>query len=397
MAFLKNIRGLFGQRSERPQRSDVERENVYPLPDKREALAAEQLYDLHPALGAVIDDFVETAACAEFKVYYRDSQDDEVEIPNHPFVQLLNDPNVEDTRFEFLSYTFWHQFMGGNAYWLLRGNAQGELTDMFNLDPSSVRRDPRSSYPWGYQYMVSGREKFYSFYEICHHRFPTYRDLFYGEGKVGRVEKLANLDLAMIDTQWSMFRKSVAIPAVVVHLPRDMQQKPYDEFKREFKALFARGSGSDGTAFVRDLDESTGVKGFVERVGLIEEEASYNVSREKNIEGIMMGVGAALGMYSKTSTEAHSRVAQGRFLSRLWRLLVMNQQAISKHILPLMGTGIYGRYVDPRLDEMRDLLLKAQAAEKVPMTADEKRAVTFGLEPIENFGEDVNAFINEST
>ena len=64
-------------------------------------------------------------------------------LKEHPLYDLLQNPNGDETRFQFMHSSVKDYFVNGNVYWYKYDNGAGDTTALFRLDPNKVtiRRD----------------------------------------------------------------------------------------------------------------------------------------------------------------------------------------------------------------------------------------------------------------
>ena len=116
------------------------------------------------------------------------NDDEDEEVLDSPFLNLLNHPNSFMTGFALREALWTDLELTGNAYIELAGmTPRGLPTEMYRLNPSRVTVLPdRHTFIRGYRYTVNGRsvEPDYAPEEIVHLKYANPNDEFYGCGVI---------------------------------------------------------------------------------------------------------------------------------------------------------------------------------------------------------------------
>jgi HK97 family phage portal protein len=94
-----------------------------------------------------------------------------VEEVDHPLTELMNDPNPYWTRSQLMGATLLSLNVRGNAYWLKKRGAYGEVTELWWMPHwmiFPVWDNDGSTFISKYKYVVNGKSIFYSVDDIVH-------------------------------------------------------------------------------------------------------------------------------------------------------------------------------------------------------------------------------------
>ncbi|MBN1563479.1 MAG: phage portal protein, partial [Anaerolineae bacterium] len=367
-------------------------------PEIGEAAKYAGVYMASPWVYVAVNRIAEASALVQFRVFERKSAagdavageversegevatHGDVEIPDHPFEQLLRRPNPFMSRFELIEQTVGNLEIHGNAYWFLAGEPGGTPQELWPLRPDrvSIVPDPQRGVR-GYIYEVDGRQIPLEAAEVVHFRRWHPSNDYYGLSALEAARLAVESDRAMSDWNRRYFGEGMAVPAGIVAIRDRVNDADFERLKREWRASY--GGRERKTAFLR------GAAVEWHNVGLSQHDMDFLNARRFNREEIFQIFGIPVGMFSENATEANALVGERVFIERtLWPKLVRIAEKITTDLLPFYGTGhgagLTGRFDDIRPQDQQTRLEEIRVARDV-LTVDEMRARYFQLGPIQ--------------
>ncbi len=378
MPWYTPLINTFKRQSHNPEAEVLATINPIPRQSWNDLQASGVTHRDQPYVALALDTVSETCAASDYGVYTQVSGE-RIEVSDHPFTELLRNPNPIDSDFELLQRTFQMIDAFGNAYWWLAGDNAGMPSEIWSLPPGRMRIEPDpttrvKSYVWEY----AGQVKRFHHLEIVHFARPHLDDDWYGKPLLKAIQHEIETDILMARYQRDFFNSDVAVPAGAFLLPASLSNDRFKEFITEALALFS--GGKRRTLFARATVAGEPID--YKRWGLDYQEMEFIKSREQNRQVILERTGIPLGLLSENSTEANAKVSERRFASGNYYRQVRVARRITKDILPFYGAGFEFRFEDVRYSDATQLLAMKQASEGI-LSPDEQRQEFFGLEPIE--------------
>jgi HK97 family phage portal protein len=364
-------------------------------PEMGQAAHYAGVYMASPWVYVAVNRIAEAAALVPFRIYARPvgagrtsspgslsasregeySADGDIEIPNHPFEQLLNHPNALMSRFELIEHTIGSLEIHGNAYWFLGGEPGGLPQEIWPLRPDRVtivpdaRRGVR-----GYVYEVDGRQIPLEAAEVVHFRRWHPANDYYGLSALEAARLAVESDRAMADWNRRFFGEGLAVPAGIVAIKDRINDADFERIKQEWRAAY--GGRERKTAFLR------GTSAEWHNVGLNQHDMDFLNARRFNREEIFQIFGLPVGLFSENATEANALVGERVFIERtLWPKLVRIAEKITADLLPFYGAHLAGRFDDIRPQDRAQQFEEMRLAQGI-LSVDEMRARYFGLGPL---------------
>lgn len=380
MPWYSNLFKIFKRRGREDITAEArQRADSYPTRNVMRSISYVQMASQHNVVRTSIDDIAENCAVEPLRIYTRVNGELR-EVVDHPLVQLLDNPNVEDTGFQLMRQLFADRLIYGSAYWFLAADSDGGLQSIIRLDPARVSVVPHPEYVISHYLYEDGGERI-QLNPMQVVEFPMLKitSNWYADSplEAGRAE--IETDMAMARWNRALFGENVGIPAGIWTLPADLNQKMYEAAVQKIEQLH---NGQVRTAIVQASTDGGGDTRFVAS-GLDHEKLTYNESRSANRQWIMERLGIPTGMKSEASTEAHARVAERRFNTKIHVHHRDVSEVITKRILPLYGTGFKAMFKDARTADMEQLKRKKEAMDGVG-TVNEMRRELFAWEPLPN-------------
>jgi HK97 family phage portal protein len=292
-----------------------------------------------------VDMVSQAVAVGQSEVFFGEQR-----VVDHPFLDLLKNPNPVVDGFQFLEATASDYQIFGNAYWWMRGGSDGRPAELWRLRPDRVKRIPKTG---EYVYVLDTERVVFHPAEIMHLSSYSATDDWFGDSRLTGARLEISTDYAMALYQNKFFGKNVAVPAGMWLLPESLSADKYQETKAEIEEMYG---GDRRTAVVRASVDGEPVS-FV-AAGLKQEDMAFTEGRKFNRQVIYETMGIPTGMLSESSTEAHARVSERRFNEGIYYFHVRLAAAINKNVMPFYGTGQEFRFKDVRTID-KDVLQSA--------------------------------------
>jgi HK97 family phage portal protein len=333
MAWYSKIANLF-KKSEPPAQAAYDTRSYEYQPPM---LTYGQMYRDQAHVHLAVNMVSQPAACGEPQVVLKGSNSP---IIDHPFIELLENPNPTKSQFEFLEDTFSDFQIFGNAYWWLIGGPDGLPLEMWRLRPDRVKRIPATG---DYVYWLDAVRIVFNPFEIMHMPAYSATDDFFGDSRLKAAEMEILSDYYMAKYQKDFFGKNLAVPAGIWLLPESLPDPKFKETKQEIIEMYG---GQRRTAIARASIDGQEVK-FV-GAGLEQQDMQFKEGREFNRGVIFQDLGIPTGMLAESSTEAHARVAERRFNEGIYYYHHRLSSRVNKDIMPFYGVGQVFQFKDVR-------------------------------------------------
>lgn len=317
-----------------------------------------QSYEGAPYVYVAINRIAEACALVPMELHQM-KNGQRVRLEQHPFLDLLENPNPTTSRFELLEQTVGFLELTGNAYWYIVGDERGLPGEIWVLRPDRVTIVPDANrYIKGYLYEVNGQQIPLEAIEVVHFkRWHPYND-YYGLSALSAARSAIHSDRAMAQWNANTFGRDHGIPSGILNIKENVQDRDFERIKHEWSSAY--GSGQRRTAFMRG--------GHMEwiNVGLSHTDMDFLQGRKANRDEILHIFGVPLGILSENATEANATVAERIFIERtLYPKLQRLAQRITQELLPFYGTGYSAHFEDIRPTDTSLRLAEIQAAQTV--------------------------------
>lgn len=381
MAWYSKLLPTFKKQSHNPEAKALVTVNPIPRQSWMDLEASGYTHRDQPYVALALDTISEICAGAGYGVYTQ-SAGEWVEVSDHPFTQLLRQPNPIDSDFELLQRMFQQLDAFGNAYWWLAGDGDGMPSEIWTIPPARMRIEPDAkTRVKNYVYEHAGMVRQFHHLEVVHFARPHLDDDFYGKPLVKAAQNEIESDILMARFQRDFFNKGVALPAGAFLVPSSLSDDRYEEFKTELS--YEHGAGKRKTLVARASVGDEKLEYL--RMGFDYQEMEFIKSREANRQVILERMGMPLGLLSENANEAHARVAERRLAANCYYRMMRVARRITKDILPFYGDGFEFRFEDVRWGDATQLQAMVNASQGV-LSPDEQRQKYFGLEPLEGNG-----------
>lgn len=333
-------------------------------------------------VATAVDRIASRAAAAEMWVEH--PADKLKRFADHPILDLLGPrgvPSDDTDAFEFWE-THYSNFLGmGNVYWWWENTSArvGAPSAVHHLEPNKVRivpgRDRRVSY---YLYEHMGQQRKLYPYEITHFRRTNPESRYYGMSMVQAIIRELRSDRSMVDWNQQFFSEDVAVPAGIIVIPADTDDKERDRLADE---LSGRYGVRRRTAVLRAEVGSTAYY----QAGLAPHDMDFKDGRLLSRQVVYEALGLPLGLLSEASTEAHARVAERQFahVIGIWQRRTaskINSDAMGFWPLPSMRQVAFEDLAQKNVDWDREL--KRVEAMSGVFLPNEIRQQVFNAQPL---------------
>jgi HK97 family phage portal protein len=318
----------------------------------------------------------QTAAIAALNVKQLEGEE-AVDIPNHPFEQLLRRPNPLMSRFEFLEATFSHVGLTGNGYWWLnRTRPDVPPSELWVIPSYRLRPVPDGRlYLRGYLYDPGdGTEIPLEPWEIVHFRRFHPLNNYVGLSSVEPLATVATGDMAMQQWNTNFFDKDNAKAPGALAFADPIGDSDWKKLKADVKE--EQGGVRRNLMMLRNVG-----KGGVEWVSMAmtQKDMEFLEARRFNKEEIFAVFAPGLSsMIDVNATEANSVTGKKTFTElAVWPRMVSIAEKISNDLLPAYGPNLTAEFDDIRETD-RQLELQEQEAFARVHTVDETRKQYYG-------------------
>jgi HK97 family phage portal protein len=191
-------------------------------------------------VSACIQMIATSAPEAPLKVY-RETNDGEVEDPNHWLSRLMQKPNDAHSDFELWEWSHTYMQTGGTLYLELirEGNRpDGEVIEMYPLRPDRMRVIPGvDEYISAYEYQIEGQVITYESWEILRIAFPDPLDEFHGLSPLKRLARELDIDNEATDFTATFF-ENAAVPYGLLTSEQNVGEPEADRIRWRWQTWF---------------------------------------------------------------------------------------------------------------------------------------------------------------
>jgi len=349
-----------------------------------------ELYRKVPAVVTACDMTGKLGAPQKYKVMQYKSDEETVEINNHPFEQLLNNPNPMDSGLEFRRATIIGKMLAGNFFWWLNKTDESAApTEIWAIPQDRIKPVPdERMYLRGYLYDPGfGQGSGYpghpeSFgipletWEVVHFKRYNPFNPFVGLSMLESLAMTGIGDIAAREWNSRYFGQNNARLEGMLLFADPINDTDWRRLQQQFKdaaakreQMMLRGIGKGGVewkqaaATKKDMDFLAGLRDNTETM--------YNV--------IAPGLASMLAINANV---ANSETGERIFRNfTVWPELEDISNKIEQKILPLYGENLRGEFEDVRITD-RMLELKEQETYAITHTIDEIRAEFYQQDPL---------------
>jgi len=317
--------------------------------------------------------------CAQAELGIHERQGERmVEVYDHPFEQLMQQP----FRFWPKAFTLWYTV----SWWLLRGEAYwwkvfdqgGELAGLLPVPAGRMEPIPDAEkYISGFSYKpLYGRPaQRIPAEQVVFFRFPNPFDFHRGLSPRTGYQLALETDVAAQRWNRDTFTKEATL-RTLISLPADLDPKVYKQAKEEIlRELVELG---------RRYMVARGGQLTAETLGMSHKDLEFLEGREFTREEIDRVFGVPAGFWAKDATRANAEAARATLIENtIWPLLTLMHDGITEQVvIPHYGEGFRARFEDIRPRDRR-LVIDERKQNWLVLTVDEARA-ELGKDPLED-------------
>lgn len=289
--------------------------------------------------------------------------EDRKDVENHPFELLLNRPNPDQSRFEFLraAFSFWR--LSGSGYlWLNRSSASQPPTEMWTIPSNRIKPVPDGKLSLrGYLYEPGGtaRKIPLESWEVMHLKDFNPINPYVGLSPVEAVGPSIIGDRAMAEYNAQWFDDDNAKISGILGFSDPIEDGEWKRLQAQVKADY--GGTRRALMMLRGLG-----KGDVKWIetGMSQKDMEFIQGREFNMKEIYNIFAPGLyAMLHESANVANARSNEAIFMSKtIWPMLVAMAEKFTNDILPSYGDNLICEFKDIRVrDRQMDLAEQEQA------------------------------------
>lgn len=285
------------------------------------------------------------------------------EVNSHPLLDILDKPNPEATKSDFLYTTQSHKKLTGDSFWL-KVRKNGEVVYLRSLEPDKVElilsqpteADPAIITGYKYRDIVDGKQisQNYRPEDIIHFKKPNPRNPFRGYGAVEALSETIDLDNLTSEVMMSYLKNGA-----IHNFALTTDQKVTDDQLRRLKAEMRAAISGPKNAFNVPIFGG----------GMKPADISYSNKEQQLIDQlewyrdkIMVGFGntkASLGMIDDVNRASHesSLVEWKRNTVAPDMAAIVN--TLNEYLVPEFGDNLILGFCDPVPEDRGDDIVEA--------------------------------------
>jgi phage portal protein BeeE len=206
----------------------------YKLPDMSLYKNQAELYQRLSWVHIAITQLAQACSVQMLNVKHREG-DKLIDIPNHPFEVLLDSPNPDRSRMEFIFDTVaWYKLTGNCYWWLNRPNENAAPAEMWVVPSNQITPVPDGKlYIKGYLYNPGdGSEIPLEPWEIMHFKSFNPNNRFVGLSPVEAIAVVATGDMEMQKTNTRLYGEEGGKLPSVLAFADSINDSDWDRIKK---------------------------------------------------------------------------------------------------------------------------------------------------------------------
>jgi len=323
-----------------------------PVPRMLESLA---LFAVNPWIYTGVSMISEMCANAALGVADRGSGKVRGQHGLYDLLSKYGRPNDGQDVIEFFTQHIGTYLLARNSYWFWYSAGGGAPTEVFQLDPREVMVMPGTgNRVSGYLLRHAGEEYQLQPQAVTHFKGFHPLNAFYGLPifEAGRNDYTGDKEMARWNAEYF---DGPSVPDGIFQVPTRTTDKQIRALEAKFEA---KHRGTRRSAVVRG--EPGGVSWI--DAGLKHKDLDFIEGRQLTRQVAYEMLEIPLGLLSASSTEAHARVAERRYLSRCWFLLERTASKLTNDALQFYSIGReYVTFEDIRVADWAQELAKWQS------------------------------------
>lgn len=187
---------------------------------------------------------------ARFRLYLNRGADELEEIPSHPIIDLIENPNPFDTKTEFLYRAVSHIQLTGDSFIYLAKNKFGSVKEMYVLQPEKIEIVP-DAVDFISSYLLNDLKQKEEFKvdEILHFKLPSPNSPYYGASPLMACAMSVDIDEYQHKYQMKFYQNS-AIPPIVLETEQGLDEASVKRLRRDWERLHRSDGNSGRTAIL---------------------------------------------------------------------------------------------------------------------------------------------------
>lgn len=331
----------------------------------------------------------------EFELYTIGLSNGEIvynEIESHPLLDLLDKPNAETTKTDFIYTLQSHKKLTGDAFWL-KVRKNNKIVALRSLPPDKIilnispptPENPAVIDSYLYQDVINGEkiEITYAVKDIIHFKKPNPSNVFRGIGAVEALAETIDLDNLTTATTKSFFMNG-AITNFVLTTEGRLQDDQLKRLQAEMKASYSGTNNAYKTMILGggmkpvDISYSNKDQEFLGQLEWYRDKIMYGFGNTK----------ASLGMIDDVNRASH----EGSIIEWQRNTVKPDMEAIvnalNEYLVPEFGDNLVLGFCDPVPEDRADDISEVRDLYPIGvMTLNEARELA-DLEPLTEGGDD---------
>lgn len=206
---------------------------------------------------ACVSIIAKATSAARFRLYIDNGADELEEVSKHPIIDLLENPNPFETKYEFLYRAMTHIQLTGDSFVYFARNKRKDIKEMYVLQPDKIEIIP-SPVNFIDKYVLIDLKQNQEFFinEIMHIKLPSPNDPYYGASPLTACAMSVDIDEYQHKYQMNLY-KNGAIPPIVLETEQGLDEASIKRLRRDWERLHRSDANSGRTAI---LDRGLKVK-----------------------------------------------------------------------------------------------------------------------------------------
>jgi HK97 family phage portal protein len=179
------------------------------------------------------------------------------EVPNHPLVKLVNNPNPRTSRGQFWGTIVMDRAIAGNAFAFKARGQFGNVEELWRLRPDrvSVITDT-NGHVIGYEYRVNGKRVEYPADDVMHFKDPHPLDDHYGMPPLAPAMERIAVDWDMRSFLSKFYSGGGTGPGSILSVKEKLAPEAKEEIRERFRRSFSGYGGYHEMLILDETDSS---------------------------------------------------------------------------------------------------------------------------------------------
>lgn len=328
---------------------------------------------------AVSDDRKEFLGELDFCKQTMSQNEDVEEITDHPALDVFKRANGSMTRYQLFDNMMINMGLHGNEYWHPVMNDNGAIpVQIQRMPPDRMTPITKDGIVTGYKLKRKLGDKKFTLEEIIHFWYPNPFDMFQGYSPVSAASQRISAEVNTATFQNSTL-ENMGVPAGIVKVMRQMDDKKFADFKKAFGDLYKGASNAGRVGFTQGEWE-------IETLGQTLEEMGYIEGAKMLREFIANDFQVPL---SKLTMESSNRAVAEAGNTEFQRdtilpNLTMIAEELTESMVPLFpsleDTGAFYMFDDPVSEDMRMKIMQTRVLRTTGVSTPNEERPLYGLD-----------------